>query len=132
MKSMTLKAVALFCLLAACAFAENRTIMTVKIPFDFRVGATLLPAGQYTITENPATGLMHVIGEQRDARAVMFGRTCWWQQKGTSRVMFNRYGVHHFLAGLHSDALLGREIQRSAAEVRVAKGADEIASARVY
>ena len=75
-----LKVMAAGAVLSGVAFAQSSVRVTVKIPYDFHVGANRLPAGEYNLTADMGSQVLKVTS--RDTRhgtrahdaASVFGR----------------------------------------------------------
>jgi hypothetical protein len=103
----------------ACTGLEAQT-MNAKIPFDFQIGSTAMPAGDYRI--DYSNHLLVVRSETGNHTAMALvspvsrPRT---QQKGV--LQFRCYGDSHFLAGVWGPyTSLGGGLGRSAREKEVA------------
>ena len=86
-------AIALFATAALCVQAQTAT-MSANIPFEFRVGKSLMPAGEYTV--NQTASVLKLTGP----KAVIV-LTATGQRRSTdkpSTLVFNRYGNDYFLA----------------------------------
>lgn len=82
----------------AIATASAQTIAKANIPFNFRVGSALMPAGEYQITP-AASGvvLVHQVNGKANAIAVANTKT---GSSAPSTLVFNKYGDHYFLREL--------------------------------
>ena len=99
---VVLSLVAAFTLMASFGFAGSGTAMRITVPFDFYAGNEQLPAGDYTfemasgITQ---TGSLVTIRTQKGTGMCMLVT-----RPGTdaidSKLLFNKYGDKHFLAGV--------------------------------
>ena len=85
---------------ASAQAASTGTWITVKVPFEFTVGQSTLPAGSYTVTQKDN----NVVQIQGSEGNVLF--LAWPTDRkgsaGRASVVFNRYGDRYFLAGLKS------------------------------
>ena len=105
------------------AFAQQG--MTFDIPFEFRVGTTVMPAGEYKVTQSPNSGLTDIACEtcKADARVMTHagGRNSTVNQ---SRLIFSRYGDRYFLSSVwQSGTDAGRLLPVSGAERELARRA---------
>ncbi|HKE28452.1 MAG TPA: hypothetical protein VKB88_39150 [Bryobacteraceae bacterium] len=95
-------------ILAAMAFLATLTCanlsaqsgkVTANIPFDFQMGSTMLPAGEYTFYENG-----HILTARRTSggRGAMILTMPAWHRTPVAdgTVQFQRYGDAYFLSGL--------------------------------
>ncbi len=90
-------------LAAGAAYAQDRATISANVPFSFRMGATVLPAGDYKVIQNPRTGylaLVHTETLRRGAALTFIGRP----MNGTdvTRLVFHKYGNHYFLAQVYA------------------------------
>jgi len=87
-------------LVANSASADSGTELRASIPFDFTVGKTLMPAGQYTVrTDHIGSGVLCI--EARDGgRPVMIMTNTAYaaHSKNESSLVFQRYGNQYFLS----------------------------------
>src|SRR5258705_11471085 len=98
MKRLSL-AVGLFAAVACSGLSAQTVNLQASIPFDFRMGETLMPAGEYQI-HNSADGVLAV--RQRDgahAAAVLLTLPASRRGAATKGALeFNRYGDAYFLS----------------------------------
>jgi len=117
----------------ACSGLYAQTIaVRADIPFDFRVGDTAMPAGQYQL--NYSSGVLIVRSADRHHRAAAFLTipTIRSGAPAKGELVFNRYGAAYFLANVwSSDSTTGRALRRSAVEKEFAASASSISSVAV-
>lgn len=83
-------------LLSASVLSAQITLETGEIPFDFTIGATSLPAGNYSVsTVNPAVILMRNVDTGDSAIVMPAARG---NDKGKAVLAFHCYGDRCFLA----------------------------------
>jgi hypothetical protein len=111
-------------LTAAGAFAQSHTAMYADIPFEFRVGTTILPAGHYDVRpqENPGVVLLRcheckagtvIVTDVADSKKT--------PEKGS--LVFNRYDKIYFLSAIWTPGeSRGRELRKSKSEREYARG----------
>ena len=108
-------------LTAAAAFAQSGAVMQFDVPFEFRVGTTILPAGHYHVGE--AGG--HVLS----IRCFACKAGAMIQTEGvearkmpeTGKLVFNRYNQTYFLSSVWTPGeSQGRQLHKSAAERELA------------
>ena len=101
--------------------AGSEEKVNATIPFDFIVGKTTLPAGQYTVL---ALGQRGLIVRSEDAKSAVIVLTMGVQAKSANsqpRLEFNRYGSSHFLSKVWSGYdNEGRAIHKSNQEREIA------------
>ncbi len=126
----TLSLMTLF--VAAPMFAESPIKAT--IPFNFRVGATLMPAGEYTVSYN-IPNVVVIAREDRKAACVAITMAVQSAKAPeVGKLIFNSYGDSHFLSQIWNPGYdQGRELHKTKTEVEFAKnfGAGRLASVRV-
>ena len=98
------------------AFAYNNSPITVKVPFDFVVGKKTLPAGEYTIRENSASGpgANLLIKNSKNNIAVITSTAPFQPKAGQSKAKleFTQYQGQYFLSRLvMPEAEFGRLIR---------------------
>jgi hypothetical protein len=130
MKKILLALVAV--LVTTGAFAQ--TAATANIPFEFRVGETLMPAGTYKVAQRWA-GEFVLLTNTDQAKNAGILTTPLGPAKNTEppRLVFHRYGSVYFLAQVWTpNTEYGRKIKTGAAERETARGAfAELASVRI-
>ena len=114
-------AIALGCSLAAglSAFAQARGIK-VRVPFNFIVGSTTFPAGEYTVSSVRDSV---VLWDSRGNRVAMALANSIRQKGGeTGEVVFDCYMGRCYLSQLRtSDPDLSREVLRGKEEIEIAR-----------
>jgi hypothetical protein len=120
MKKILLALVAVF--LSIAAFAQ--TSSTTNIPFEFRVGDTLMPAGTYKISSQFQSGDFVMVSnyDARKNAGVLTTRMGPTQKREQPRLVFHRYGSVYFLAEVWSpNTEYGRKLKAGPAERETAK-----------
>lgn len=88
-----------FLALAGCLSLGAQSIrLQATIPFEFRAGEQLLPAGEYTLTH--AAGVLTLRGQTGPMKgAILLVRNTQSGSNGASnKLVFNRYGEDYFLS----------------------------------
>jgi hypothetical protein len=129
MKTMALAAVVGL----GVTYAQERRTMRADIPFAFAVGGTQLPAGEYTVSQNPANGYLAIASLNTGARAAVFTVKAGKPGDGLSKLVFHEYAGKYFLAQVATPMLdFAHQLPKSSAEREMAKGtALELASVRI-
>jgi hypothetical protein len=126
--SATLSLIAL--LVVAPAFAQRP--LNADIPFDFTVGKTHMSAGKYSVNFD-IPGTVRIVRDDRTAACVV--HTMGVQATKTpeaGKLVFNRYGDSYFLSQIWSPGYdSGRALQKSKAEVEIARTVDRVQSASI-
>jgi len=106
---MALGAAAIVIATASPARADQKVV--AKVPFDFIVGASRLPAGNYVVTELDDPAVVSIAST--DGRYFTFVLTIAAspdEAAPSPELVFDRFGEQHFLAKIVVDASEGREI----------------------
>src|SRR5258706_7126559 len=132
MKRLSL-ATGLFLAMACSSLHAQSMNLRANIPFDFRVGDKLMPAGEYTIN-HLAEGVL-AVRERSGAHAGAMLLTLPTSRKVAATkggLEFNRYGDTYFLAKiLTPDSQDGRALFKSTREKEVGSTAGSVRSASV-
>lgn len=100
-------------LTAGLAHAQLGTTgaMKVSVPFDFTVGGTAFPAGEYTVRATAFEGVVAVVGSDSQVKVVTTHRVELSEPCGETKLVFHRYGDRYFLSQMwvQGDAR-GREL----------------------
>jgi hypothetical protein len=101
---------------SAGAFAQQ---LKANIPFDFTVGNTTMPAGEYTVSSSHRN-FVDLKSADRTLMATVGGSQSYNEAKSSSggELVFARYGDHYFLDSVlcHNVSALNLDITKSKAE----------------
>jgi hypothetical protein len=100
MKPTTLFAVLLIGMTLAVGSAFGQSTARVQIPFDFSIGNSMLPAGEYTVSPLVEGGTVLTI-RSLDGRRQMFVQTSAAESANApseTKLVFRRYGDQYFLS----------------------------------
>lgn len=117
--SKTLLHVAAFAALSlGCGTAQTDEQLKATIPFDFTVGKTKLPAGEYTVTSTFGSHVLQIRdAEQRLQATVITMPSNRRANPSESHLTFRVHGTRHYLAATWDGASgVGRELMKTAAE----------------
>ena len=125
MNKEILKGVTIFTLMVALAIltsvvsanAQSRVTVSANIPFEFVVGDTMLPAGEYSL--RPATSgdeALMVQNAENGHAIVRLTEPAIESKKKHTRLVFHRYGQSYFLAEVWKGERLGRRLTKSKLE----------------
>jgi len=92
-------AVGLFTVLA-CSGLQAQTRLEASIPFEFRMGKTTLPAGDYLFDYSSLLLVIHQRDGERTAAMALTLPVSRAKAPATGILEFNRYGNAYFLAKL--------------------------------
>jgi hypothetical protein len=119
-------------LTAAGAFAQSTAVLRADIPFEFRVGGTLLPAGQYEVVPQTGRNLLEIQCFDCKTAGVLV-RVQWVEaaaRPDKGELIFHRYGNAYFLSKVWSPgSSQGREMPASPAERELASNGPAMVTA---
>ena len=104
-----------------CASLHAQTMnMRATIPFTFKAGEAVMPAGEYTVRHSERTLTLHREG---GPSVVLFTNAALrLRPSADSRLNFSRYGEQYFLASAWSQGSgAGFEIPKSRGEGEIAR-----------
>jgi hypothetical protein len=81
------------------------------VPFDFIVGETTLPAGQYVFRASPNPAVLLVRREGGSEAAMVLSKPT--ENRANARAkkaVFNRYGDQYFLSEVWAESITGRQL----------------------
>ncbi|MEP7362894.1 MAG: hypothetical protein ABI972_06530 [Acidobacteriota bacterium] len=92
-------AAGILALMGCLSLGAQSIRVTATIPFDFRVGKTLMPAGNYMVTHDAGVLWLKTNSGPRKAVNVLVRGTQKGSNGGKSNhIVFNRYGEDYFLS----------------------------------
>ena len=110
-------------LVAACANAQSVNVKA-NVPFDFMVGKSTLPAGEYSI-QSISTGSSSVLairGGKTNQMLAAANHAETLNPSKNSRLVFHKYGDQYFLSQIWLQGeRAGREFKITRREAEVAK-----------
>jgi hypothetical protein len=114
-------AVVLFAATVCSSLNAQTTSLRANIPFDFRVGTTLMPAGEYQFDCHSGV----LVARELNGRHTVMALTnpeIRAQAPKTGVLEFNRYGNAYFFKGMWSpNSDTGRELLKSSREKELAR-----------
>ena len=90
--------VGLMAVLTSTTIQAQTTDLHANIPFEFRIGETRLPAGEYVIQQAPGVLIVKEQGASHKAAMLFTTGAFRLDPLRTGEVEFNRYGDTYFLA----------------------------------
>ena len=111
-------------LLVPLAHAQVSEGLLGNIPFQFQIGETVIPAGNYVVTRTSnSQSILSVRSLDRKTAAIMFAASPELTTKSaqSTRLVFHRYGSTYFLTqvwqgfGRNGNALLESKAERAIA-----------------
>jgi hypothetical protein len=121
--------------LATTNASAQSAMLMADVPFEFRVGNKVLPAGEYTLIGQGSSGAVLVRGEGPGAQTYTITQACGGGDAvKEGKLVFHRAGNHYFLRQIWTPGYSqGREIGRSALEREIARHTGfEVASVRAW
>jgi hypothetical protein len=113
--------VTIFAALACTALHAQSVSLQATIPFDFRAGDKLMPAGEYTIHEEGSVIFLHALGGKSNLAMFTHGIETL-KPSHAARLDFNQYGNEYFLATIwDSYSYDGKELPRTSRQKELAK-----------
>lgn len=91
-----------FAVFAASALAYQASDLQVKVPFAFKAGSTILPAGTYKVTES-GSGYLLIRGEKGGAFVPKNAVVVDTDATGKASFRFNRDGSQYVLRSVDSE-----------------------------
>ncbi|HET9087532.1 MAG TPA: hypothetical protein VFN53_08415 [Acidobacteriaceae bacterium] len=126
------------------AHAQNLAVLThVRIPFAFRSGLRLYPAGTYSVRVT-ANGLLQIQGNSASGNTIVRAHDYSGQQADRTKLIFARYGNRYFLeeiwtakTGVHMDCVKTSEERELQQEMSLASSSNhratvELAASQVH
>ena len=110
-------------LAAASMYAQGP--LTVQVPFQFHVGDSMLPSGEYRVDTDAGPGVVRLKSADAKSSVMILSYAVeTLAAPSMGKLVFNRYGDDYFLCQIWKpDNNTGRELQKSRHEIEVAAGA---------
>lgn len=129
MTSRSLAVFAVVAFLAATAgYSQSSTPLVSNVPFEFYVGATVLPAGEYEV--KPGIFPSAVLLRSANSSAAVITLTNATQANRApqeAKLVFNRYGNTYFLSEIwHAGINRGYQLRKTKTELEMARNAPGI------
>jgi hypothetical protein len=118
-----INAIALFTiatLAVATGLVAQEPAVKANIPFNFTVGDTSMPAGEYIISR-PASHIVKIQSADRQHVALVVSSRSYHEAGTTGKVIFDKYGEYYFLRRIlcPTDTTLNLDIPSGKVEKRV-------------
>ena len=102
MKRLILAA-GLFAVTLTASLQAQTMNLKASIPFDFRIGNTVLPSGEYSIRHSDGVLFVNQTdGAHKSGMVLTFGEDRPAESSAASTLLFNRYGDTYFLSKVWS------------------------------
>jgi len=122
----------LMALMGAASLVAQTANVRATIPFDFRVGERLMPAGSYTVTQSSAVLFLRKEGDKRNSVISMTNSAYHSDVLNNGGLEFNRYGDVYFLSKMWGPgSSYGRELIKTSQEREIAKRAKSVETAGI-
>ena len=98
--------------------------MKANIPFDFVVGDSVLPAGEYVVSQfGQSNAAISILKEDRKAEVLILTSACTSSGPSkSSKLVFHAIGGRYFLSQVWTEGYdQGRQLRESKAEIELAK-----------
>jgi len=105
-------------------------LAVAKIPFDFQVNQTALPAGTYTVIMDSNVITIRLRNNDTGKSILLMppGRDA---NKSEPKLSFHHYGDHYFLSAIYADGNLGYTLNKGSLEREMERGGATVAMAYV-
>ena len=128
MKKNTLSIIAILglttLLVASPVSATPSAVMSASIPFEFTVGKTVLPAGQYDVKTNyVSSGVLLIQGRDGGPSVMILANTAYSRKSmNETSLVFNKYGNQYFLSKIWTAGEdEGCELRKTPAEREISR-----------
>jgi hypothetical protein len=129
---MVTAAVGLLTLLGGATANSQSGSLKSRVPFEFTVGTTTIPAGTYSVALSGADNNIVTVGNINHTVVALTGARKSDRSNGPTRLVFHRYGHRYFLREMwfssnraetlpenRPERILAQEYKRSAASAPV-------------
>ena len=119
-------AVAALAVSVAAPLSAQSVRVIANIPFEFSVGNSTLPAGEYTVLPASTPYVIRIRNEETNAGLLTATNglmSMVHSQASAARLIFNRYGDHYVLSQIWGGYGSGVELPKSRTERELAKTA---------
>ena len=110
--------------------AEDR-LAVAKIPFDFQVNQTSLPAGTYTVLMDSNIVTIRLRNDNTGKSILVMAPGREDPSKSEPRLTFHHYRDHYFLSGIYTDGNPGYMLRKGSLEREMERGGATVAMAYV-
>jgi hypothetical protein len=122
MKNQLLALIGLGLLMATASAYAQTVVVKANVPFDFIVGKTTLPAGEYTLQSRGADQKAMTIQSSDTTKIVLPNSCVATPAPDHSKLIFHRYGDQYFLVQIWTAGNeRGQELPRNPRETELAQ-----------
>lgn len=128
-------ALAMIGMFAAASMAADIYAVKARVPFDFAVAGTQLPAGVYTIERQGTPGMLMLRDAAGHIKTLFQAQPVYTNGNAqSSMLVFNKYGDRYFLAKVWSAAGSGAQLNRTKIERELVAAApvEQVLVAAIY
>jgi hypothetical protein len=115
-----------------CSLQAQTATARAEVPFDFRMGPSIMPAGKYVVQQS---GAVLTVREEGGAHKSAIQLTLPTSRASVSRqpkLEFHRYGTDYFLAAVWSpDSHEGRALPKTKSEEELSRHAEFVETASI-
>ena len=117
MKTKAFRAIQMLSLMVVLGVSSLHALTSGKlvanIPFDFMIGNTALPAGEYTVRQGPSPAVVFIQNKETyDGAMVLSFAVQDRENLGLAKLVFERTGNDHVLSQVWSGNATGREVRK--------------------
>ena len=109
----------------------DEDLAVAKIPFDFQVNQTSLPAGTYTVIMDSNIVTIRLRNESTGKSILVMAPGREDPGKSEPRLTFHHYGDHYFLSGIYTYSNPGYTLRKGSLEREMERGGAAVAMAYV-
>jgi hypothetical protein len=107
------------------------SLAVAKIPFDFQVNQTSLPAGTYTVIMDSNIVTIRLRNDNTGKSILVMAPGRDDSSKSEPKLTFHHYGDHYFLSGIYTDGNPGYTLKKGSLEREMERGGAAVAMAYV-
>jgi len=125
MKTQFIRRFSVALLAAVSLYAQGSQKLVVQVPFEFHVGNSMLPAGQYTVFTDAGAPVLRLRSyDSKSSVMILTNAVQTSIEPSQGKLVFHRYGDEYFLSQIWQAGVnAGRELPKSRREIEVAANA---------
>jgi hypothetical protein len=108
----------------------EENLAVAKIPFDFQVNETSLPAGTYTVIMDSNVTTLRLRNNDT-GKSILVMPPARDSRESEPRLSFHHYGDHYFLSGIYADGNRGYTLKKGSLEREMERGGATVAMAYI-
>jgi hypothetical protein len=115
-----------------CSLSAQTATARAEVPFDFRMGQSIMPAGKYVVQQSGAVLTVREEGGANKSAILLTLPTSRASVSPQPKLEFHRYGSDYFLAAVwNQDSHEGRALPRSKSEEELSRHAEFVETASI-